>query len=53
MVQTIVYNHIYKLFEFRENQKMNKDDEYKAFDMAALIVGVVIVVYALVMAFVF
>ena len=31
---------------------MNKD-EYKAFDMAALIVGVVIVVYALVMAFVF
>ncbi len=28
-------------------------DEYKVFDMAALIVGIVIVVYALVMAFVF
>jgi len=31
---------------------MDKDD-YKSFDMIALIVGAVIVVYALVMAFVF
>ncbi len=28
-------------------------DEYKSFDMAAIIVGVVIIAYALIMAFVF
>ena len=32
---------------------MPEENDYKAFDMAALIVGVVIVVFAIVMAFVF
>lgn len=48
MAQTSVYNS----FKFRENRKMDKD-EYKKFDMAALIVGAVIIIAALVMAFVF
>ncbi len=32
---------------------MDNNDDYKTFDMTALIVGVVIVLFAIVMAFVF
>ncbi len=52
MVVTTDYNHLYNLPKLRENRKMDKD-EYKQFDMAALIVGAVIIIAALVMAFVF